>query len=227
MEFGSAFKITDMSKNHKTKDPRSIRFLRVVDQLITDHKAAGIKPRSYNAIALLLGKDRNAIFRISSGDRKVSQTQMEKLAEEFNINHNAFYRDDCPVYYKQESSTTNPDLIKEKPNTSRVRRKTLVKTRSAYANSILLALDEAREIREDLSPNVRDEYERVLEDLNTISRELIEDYESLQMGYERIKQALIFKEESLKISQRFNRFLEGQNTNNKRLISLVEKLTED
>lgn len=111
----------------------SRRFLRIVDNIMAEHNQSQEKPMNDSDLSRLLSSsgDRGVIARIKSGRHEPSPKQILKLANEFNIDFNAFYRDVKHIYYdvdlnvsydyknwKGEESVTVPKSIDTDQHTS-------------------------------------------------------------------------------------------------------------
>ncbi len=79
----------------------SQRFIKIVDRILVDQKDKREDLQTYSDVSRLLssGKDRGLLSRIANGQAKPSQNHIRKLAECFNVDFNAFFRDVETVYF--------------------------------------------------------------------------------------------------------------------------------
>ncbi|MEL7421916.1 MAG: hypothetical protein AAFN81_02945 [Bacteroidota bacterium] len=143
--------------------PVDKKFLQAVDFIISKHKSQGLEPSNDNAISLALFGKRSVIAKIRTSSRGVTQHQIERFANYFDLDYNFFYRKE--VFMPQSdhlktgfvSSPSNPDqprLILEGDNTGNI-----------YNGQIYIYLDKVKEMASNGPNKMPKEYLAALDAL--------------------------------------------------------------
>ncbi len=82
------------------------RFVKIVDRILQDNETNDNGPKTDSDISRLITdqKDRGVMSRIRNGHAEPSRNHIERLAELFNIDYNAFFRNVDVVYYGAATS---------------------------------------------------------------------------------------------------------------------------
>ena len=86
-----------------TLKPKDVRFLEMLAIIIEANRKAKVRPDSVNAISEMVFGERTLISKIKNAKRGISKTMMQKFANYFNINPNAFFQDTLTMDYNPQN----------------------------------------------------------------------------------------------------------------------------